>query len=735
MTIPNETQKVQANGNGSATVFSFAPMIIFANTDLQVIKRDAEGEETTLSEGAGTSNYSISVSEYPGTGSITYPASGSGHLATGESVTMYRMLDLVQETDLENQGGYFPDTLEAALDYGIAVDQQLQDQLDRALVFSVTDENPSTTLPNSTERANQLLGFSSDGSPVAAQPSSALVSTAMQPVVSASTVAIARMLLGIEWATQTRAAMVSISVPSSVMIIRTTGYYTVGDGGEAIYERLGSAPSYEYFQSADGAYWGYLFTGEINIKQFGCKGDDTTDDTAKFQAALDAGLRIYIPDGRYKVTLPLALRTGHFVFGGGRGAVVNLFHTGFAFSKTGASTTNAGGQTTIRDLTIYGTSAGNGISFTLQNRTLTENVVFEGLVSNVTIDRGRNHVISNCYSIPNSLRVAGNLNLVSTSDSDYVFYPNVDNYQVYTGLFDAGNVVEGAISPCVYVRRAVCAYIKNFNADHLEIDAGISGIHFENDCQGCKIIGGSTHGAYVGVLMTEGSGVNVSPSYIEMISHDVDAFTGAGISIAGDGNVCANITISGGQITNPMSAGVPCISMSKVINATVSSVTMLRYDSGASGIGLQFADTDGLSAFGNHIYKMTTGVAFVGASNTSAKIFDNTVTLTTNPLAGDITSGGVGSNHVVRNRGINPINPITTPAVPATTVYIENTTGTDVIVNVYGGTNVTAGVNGVNTGITLSPGGVATGGSYFVPAGGTVGVNYDVAPTWVWTGV
>lgn len=51
----------------------------------------------------------------------------------------------------------------------------------------------------------------------------------------------------------------------------------------------------------------------INVKSFGATGDDTTDDTARIQAAIDAcpeGSVVYFPPGKYRITTPLILPRG-----------------------------------------------------------------------------------------------------------------------------------------------------------------------------------------------------------------------------------------------------------------------------------------------------------------------------------------------------------------------------------------------------------------------------------------
>ena len=96
MTVATQSTKVTANGNDSATVFSFSPIVINAETELVVTHLTALGVESTISLGTSSTTYSVGITTYPSTGSITYPASGGTPLATGASITMKRVLTLEQ---------------------------------------------------------------------------------------------------------------------------------------------------------------------------------------------------------------------------------------------------------------------------------------------------------------------------------------------------------------------------------------------------------------------------------------------------------------------------------------------------------------------------------------------------------------------------------------------------------------------------------------------------------------
>src|SRR5690606_5255457 len=95
-------------------------------THIEVIRTDADGVETTLTL---TSDYTVAGVGAPGGGAVTMVEAP----VTGETIVMLRKVPFTQETDLENQGAYYAETVEAALDLGVMRDQQLEEGLHRAV--------------------------------------------------------------------------------------------------------------------------------------------------------------------------------------------------------------------------------------------------------------------------------------------------------------------------------------------------------------------------------------------------------------------------------------------------------------------------------------------------------------------------------------------------------------------------------------------------------------------------
>lgn len=107
----------------------------------------------------------------------------------------------------------------------------------------------------------------------------------------------------------TVAAVNAATIDSSVNHIRTAGYYANGDGGGALYKRVASGATgvgTPRITSNSGAVIWELAENIPNVKQYGAKGDGTTNDTTAMQGAIDAmvaGDVLYFPksSGAYMV--------------------------------------------------------------------------------------------------------------------------------------------------------------------------------------------------------------------------------------------------------------------------------------------------------------------------------------------------------------------------------------------------------------------------------------------------
>ncbi|TIN82193.1 hypothetical protein [Mesorhizobium sp.] len=133
MTVPSDTNRSGPyNGNGVTTVFDYEFRIVDEN-HIKVIKADAAGVETILTIDA---DYVVSDVGNPAGGQVALTVA----LPVGYTLTLLRNVPFTQETDLENQGAYYAETVEAALDLATMRSQQLQEQINRAVTIPPSED-------------------------------------------------------------------------------------------------------------------------------------------------------------------------------------------------------------------------------------------------------------------------------------------------------------------------------------------------------------------------------------------------------------------------------------------------------------------------------------------------------------------------------------------------------------------------------------------------------------------
>lgn len=132
MTVASETNRSGPyTGNGVTTAFNYGFRILAA-THMQVVL--TENDVDTVVDPA---NYSVAGVGDAAGGSITMATAPT---AT-QTLTIIRAVPFTQTTDLENQGAYYAEDVEAAFDLSVMRDQELQEQIDRSLKIPVGQDS------------------------------------------------------------------------------------------------------------------------------------------------------------------------------------------------------------------------------------------------------------------------------------------------------------------------------------------------------------------------------------------------------------------------------------------------------------------------------------------------------------------------------------------------------------------------------------------------------------------
>lgn len=130
MTVGTSLNIAKLLTDGVATEFDFS-FRVFEQTHLEVFLRELDG---TVVKTYAQNEFSVfGLGGNSGTVTIV-PAPADGH-----ELIIRRVVPLTQDTDIVNQGGFFPEVIERQLDLIVMQAQQLREELNRAIVSSIGD--------------------------------------------------------------------------------------------------------------------------------------------------------------------------------------------------------------------------------------------------------------------------------------------------------------------------------------------------------------------------------------------------------------------------------------------------------------------------------------------------------------------------------------------------------------------------------------------------------------------
>ena len=260
MSISTTANRANYTGTSLVNVYAYTFKIL-DDDDLRVTVRDLAGAETTL---AKTTHYTVSGVNATGGGNVTLVAGfgwmTGGFLTTGYKLTIRRVVSLVQETDIRNQGEYFPELHEDSFDRTVMIDQQQQDELNRSIKASETETVTLNPLPDAATRASQFIGFDISGQIIVGQPTGVPASAFAQTLLDDASALEARSTLGAivgVWPTSVggtgQNSTATFPASGTVPSITPANHGVIVSGPAAIATVLGAGAARQFLKSGGAA--------------------------------------------------------------------------------------------------------------------------------------------------------------------------------------------------------------------------------------------------------------------------------------------------------------------------------------------------------------------------------------------------------------------------------------------------------------------------------------------------
>jgi hypothetical protein len=605
MSIATSTAKVQYTLSGTVQALPI-PFYFLENAHIKAIRSRAGEDDYVMVLGT---DYTLTGAADEDGGTLTTIAT---NMDVGDKITIKRNISITQSVNYVYNDRFPAETHERALDKLTMVAQQLKEQVDRAVQFSESEVGGvGNQLPIAEDRAGKILGFSPDGTALQLlDPVSAVF--AEGDIIQASSI--------------TALKAVSVTLLTTGYMAHVSGYYAAGDGagGLFVYDSASSATANNgtiISPNAGTGRWKRAYSGEVNAKWFGAKGDGVTADNTYVQAALTwlkslGGGTLYLPRGTYLWTDHVYADFGNLTIrGDGMGATI---------IKVGAW---------VSGLRVSPPGYGSG--------------PYTEILRNVEV----------CHLSINGNRT-GYVNGASDTYGNGIHFENVENYSIHhCHVYDVAEqgivaVFFGITGSEVQSQANICDNIVDMS-NSLNIAIGMEAHHtnFTVSRNRVKCTGGSIQAIFIASTeeLSEASGLGV-------VSDNILIGSGAGDGIQCE-QVWHNLTISG-NIVRLFGNGIRCSRSLGALQSVVSITGNTVVEFAAYGISTSpdSAGNQQASITGNLITTSLTAQA--GAILAGGSTFTGNRIKMPTPVLYGMTAGGrcfISGNTIDAGAGL-PVN-------------------------------------------------------------------------------
>lgn len=281
--IARGTRQAVLTASAGQTVFGPLDFPLFAADDVEVwIKAVAASAFSKLPNDQYTATPALPATSFPAPFVVTL---SSGRTA-GDIVWIKGARLGSRTTDVTRGGRILSAPLEGELDRQVATEQELRRDIDALIAGGATGQLIASGVANNSTAPGGTVADALAAIDDKADLNAASVDTLSDRVGS---------LEGAVATFPSNAVAAAAILAPTVLFLRTTGYYAPGDGGGALYVRVGSQPAHAGKIQSSGGIWWEIADDTLNIKQFGARSDGTTNDASAIAAAQTAAVALGRP--------------------------------------------------------------------------------------------------------------------------------------------------------------------------------------------------------------------------------------------------------------------------------------------------------------------------------------------------------------------------------------------------------------------------------------------------------